>query len=797
MMFWEAVLYMICSIVFIPWLRLVERYGGLAVANILVAVVVGGVAPLLISGASNLVTLLVSDLQPTTQLFLLILVLVLAWLQLYRTHSLHLVSREIFIFKKKVKIEWPESWEAETTKSVLFSFTKAVRSEEVVSQVFCETEQVNTTEIWSEDGTVMEVVFPSHTAGQYKFFLFYSGRTVRGAPWVRTVKPSDPDPATIRLVNIPSTSIVIKSGASHTVRMEVRDQHCNHIDVKRQHCDVTSVLVDSEACYEIGPCQTTKNIEIKFTFSTVSSGAFPAAVKYAGDIIGNIQLLVLPPAKLNSINNYISKMGWNSYYEVSLLSLQGENQKCKTVYVYLTDKQMIIREFYLRLIPHRLASYRVNPKVKLSIDDEVLTISQHGETDRTTQIKGEAILLLAATYYTILLRRVGGSETFQEKKQFFNKELTKYHEDLNHRHLRLPIRVERANIFESTWKATRYFLQSDWARLFEISFSGEPGIDQGGPRREWYELLTRHIFHPDTGLFLPVEDGQSGLQPNPHPPSQVKLKHYRLAGKLVGKALYETAQGDTYRLNLNARLARSFLAQMIGIGTHYTMLEEDAPDLWRNKVQFILNNEVEFLELTFSQEEMRPGGQLETVELVPGGARLAVTESNKKSYVVSLSHHLLTARIRSQLAAFLEGLHTLVPDHLLSLWDESELELLLCGVREFSLADLQQHHSLVGPPHPRFSLVLGWFWQVLSHLPPEDLARFVRFCTGSSLLPPGGWAELKPRLQISWSGAERGSLPSSHTCFNMILLPDSQSYHALERVLLLAVREGSEGFMLA
>ena len=117
-------------------------------------------------------------------------------------------------------------------------------------------------------------------------------------------------------------------------------------------------------------------------------------------------------------------------------------------------------------------------QVKLRISEDVLTISQHDETESSTEIRGDSILLLAATYYTILLRRVGGSETFQEKKEFFNAELTKYHEDQNHRHLRLPLRVDRANIFETTWKATRYFLQSDWARLFEIYFSGELGIDQ-------------------------------------------------------------------------------------------------------------------------------------------------------------------------------------------------------------------------------------------------------------------------------------------------------------------------------
>jgi len=541
-------------------------------------------------------------------------------------------------------------------------------------------------------------------------------------------------------------------------------------------------------------CQISKNIEIKFTFSTKSCGAFPVSVKYLNNVIGNVQLLVLPPAKINSINHYISKMGWNSYFEASLLNLHGANQKGKTVYIYLTDKQMIIREFYLRLIPHRLTSYRVNPQVKLTISNSVLTISQYEEPESETQVTGQDVLLLAATYYTILLRRVGGSQTFQEKKLYFYEELTKYHEALNHHHRRLPMRVDRANIFETTWKATRHFLQSDWARLFEIYFDGELGVDQGGLRRDWYEVLTRYIFNPDNGLFVPIEEGQS-LQPNPFPPSHIKLKHFRMAGKLVGKALYESAMGDTYRLYLNARLARSLLAQIIGVGSHYTMLQEDAPDLWKNKIQYILCNDVEFLELTFTQDEMK-GRQVETVDLVSGGSRRQVTESNKKSYIQALSQHLLTTRVKSQLAAFLEGLHTLVPDTLLSLWDESELELLLCGVREYSLTDLQASHTVVGLPVGRFSTVLGWLWQVLSHLGPEDWARFVRFCTGSSLLPPGGWAELKPHLQISWSGAERGSLPSSHTCFNMIVLPDAQDYHQLERVLLLAVREGSGGFMM-
>ena len=41
----------------------------------------------------------------------------------------------------------------------------------------------------------------------------------------------------------------------------------------------------------------------------------------------------------------------------------------------------------------------------------------------------------------------------------------------------------------------------------------------------------------------------------------------------------------------------------------------------------------------------------------------------------------------------------------------------------------------------------------------------LQFVTGSSLLPPGGWAELSPQVQVSLAGRP-GSLPTSHTCFN-------------------------------
>jgi hypothetical protein len=51
----------------------------------------------------------------------------------------------------------------------------------------------------------------------------------------------------------------------------------------------------------------------------------------------------------------ISKLGWNNYYEAGLVRLAGEQlEKHKTVYIFLKEKQLIIKEYYLKISPHRL-----------------------------------------------------------------------------------------------------------------------------------------------------------------------------------------------------------------------------------------------------------------------------------------------------------------------------------------------------------------------------------------------------------------------------------------------------------
>ena len=149
----------------------------------------------------------------------------------------------------------------------------------------------------------------------------------------------------IRTVGLRSQTAVLPAGGSFSVRLQLRDCFENHIEAGEEHCDQLQVLVDSDAFYEIEPSSSLpRYVQVKFSFTTTTCDAFPVFLKYSGKQVTSLQLLVLTPDKLEVVNNYVTRMSWNSYYEVQLTKLQGVAQKSKTVYVYLTDRQVSVSD---------------------------------------------------------------------------------------------------------------------------------------------------------------------------------------------------------------------------------------------------------------------------------------------------------------------------------------------------------------------------------------------------------------------------------------------------------------------
>lgn len=73
----------------------------------------------------------------------------------------------------------------------------------------------------------------------------------------------------------------------------------------------------------------------------------------------------------------------------------------------------------------------------------------------------------------------------------------------------------------------------------------------------------------------------------------------------------------------------------------------------------------------------------------------------------------------------------------------------------------------------------------------ENKKKFLMFATGTDRVPLRGLGDL--RLTISKHGREDSRLPSAHTCFNHLLLPEYSSEEVLKKKLLLSI-SFSEGF---
>ena len=61
--------------------------------------------------------------------------------------------------------------------------------------------------------------------------------------------------------------------------------------------------------------------------------------------------------------------------------------------------------------------------------------------------------------------------------------------------------------------------------------------------------------------------------------------------------------------------------------------------------------------------------------MIPNGTKIPVTDSNKLRYLDCLAQYKLATNIRDEVEAFLKGLNELIPDQLLSIFDENELEV--------------------------------------------------------------------------------------------------------------------------
>ncbi|XP_051733070.1 E3 ubiquitin-protein ligase NEDD4-like isoform X17 [Ctenopharyngodon idella] len=378
------------------------------------------------------------------------------------------------------------------------------------------------------------------------------------------------------------------------------------------------------------------------------------------------------------------------------------------------------------------------------------------------------------------------SREFKQKYDYFRKKLKKPADIPN----RFEMKLHRNNIFEESYRRIMSLKRPDSlkARLW-IEFESEKGLDYGGVAREWFFLLSKEMFNPYYGLFEYSATDNYTLQINPNSGlcNEDHLSYFKFIGRVAGMAVYHGKLLDGFFI-------RPFYKMMLG--KQITLNDMESVDSeYYNSLKWILENDPTELDLRFCIDEDN-FGQTYQVDLKPSGSDMVVTNDNKKEYIDLVIQWRFVNRVQKQMNAFLEGFTELIPIDLIKIFDENELELLMCGLGDVDVNDWRQHTVYKNgycPNHP----VIQWFWKAVLLMDAEKRIRLLQFVTGTSRVPMNGFAELYgsngPQLFTIEQWGTPDKLPRAHTCFNRLDLPTYESFEDLREKLLMAV-ENAQGF---
>ncbi|KAI1083973.1 hypothetical protein F5B20DRAFT_361105 [Whalleya microplaca] len=383
---------------------------------------------------------------------------------------------------------------------------------------------------------------------------------------------------------------------------------------------------------------------------------------------------------------------------------------------------------------------------------------------------------------------------FDNKRNWFNRSVhNKQH--ASHRPFpTLQLQVRREHVFHDSFKSL-YFKNGDEMKFgkLNIRFHGEEGVDAGGVTREWFQVLARQMFDANYALFVPVSSDRTTFHPNKL--SGINDEHlmfFKFIGRVIGKALYEGRLLDCY-------FSRAVYKRILGKPVSVKDMESFDPDYYKS-LSWMLNNDItDIITETFSVEDDE-FGVTKIEDLRENGRNIPVTEENKHEYVRLVVEHKLLSSVKEQMEHFLKGFHEIIPADLISIFNEQELELLISGLPDVDVDDWKsntEYHN-----YTPSSQQIQWFWRALRSFDKEERAKLLQFVTGTSKVPLNGFKELEGmnginRFNIHRDYGNKERLPSSHTCFNQLDLPEYESYDILRRQLLKAITAGSDYFGFA
>lgn len=238
---------------------------------------------------------------------------------------------------------------------------------------------------------------------------------------------------------------------------------------------------------------------------------------------------------------------------------------------------------------------------------------------------------------------------FDNKRNYFTRRLHSRGQEIRQPHASLQLSVRRDQVFLDSFKHL-YYKKPDEFKYGKLSirFAGEEGVDAGGVTREWFQALTKQMFNPNYALFVPVAADRTTFHPNSESAiNEQHLTFFKFIGRVIGKALYE---GRVLDCHFSRAVYKRILGRTISIKDMESLDNDYAKNL-----QWILDNDItDLITETFSVSR-DVFGEEKTVDLIPNGRDIEVTEENKHEYVQRVVEYKLIGSVKEQMDHFLQG----------------------------------------------------------------------------------------------------------------------------------------------
>ncbi|KAM3968245.1 ubiquitin protein ligase E3A [Aphomia sociella] len=351
----------------------------------------------------------------------------------------------------------------------------------------------------------------------------------------------------------------------------------------------------------------------------------------------------------------------------------------------------------------------------------------------------------------------------------------------------LRLKVRRSHIIDDALVELEMIAMErvlDLKKQLVVEFEGEQGVDEGGVSKEFFQLIVEEIFNPDYGMFTHQIDSNTVWF---NPTSFETEAQFTLIGIVLGLAIYN-----------NIILAVDFpmvvYRKLMGKKGSFEDLADWNPTLYKglkDMLDYTGDDLEEAYYQTFRICYQDVFGNNIFHDLKTDGDSIFVTQENKVEFVDLYADFLLNKSVEIQFKAFRRGFIMVTDESpLASLFRPEEVETLVCGSKNFDFNELEKSTEYDGG-YTAESRVIRQFWCIVHELPREDKRKLLEFATGSDRVPVGGLSYLK--LVIARNGPDCDRLPTAHTCFNVLLLPEYSSRDKLQDRLLKAISY-SKGF---